>query len=178
MALRSYLDPETGVSVRYPAAWKKSVGSGYGGDPLTEYTVDNPNPPKARLRVGWMFPVKEPDLSSPIAEDVSFAYAVLPAATATACSKAFDGWGSEGTEDVVVNGVKFHHVSYSDAGLGHSWSFELYSTFHNGHCLGFSDGDQISHPDDEMHFPRADRAVSTDADAVFHSLRLLPVKQP
>jgi hypothetical protein len=176
--LRSYLDPETGVSIRYPSAWKAGMGVGYGNEPLTDETTANPNPPKARLHIGWMFPVERADPGTPTLEQVDFAYAVLPETTPDTCRKAFDDWASDGSDEVVAGGITFHHVSFSEAGLSHSWSVELYSTFNGGRCLGFSVGDQIEHPDDKVPFSKADRAVSTDADAVFRSLRLLPVKQP
>jgi hypothetical protein len=178
MPLRSYFDPETGVSIRYPAAWKASMGQGYGNEPLTEYTTANPHPPKARLQVGWSFPINGPDPndSELTVAQVTFAYAVLPEKTPTTCRKAFDDWDTEGSKDIVVHGVMFHGVEYQDAGLGHSWTVELYTTFHGGRCLGFSVGNQSSHPDDPLPFSHADEAVSADADGVFRSVRLRPVK--
>jgi hypothetical protein len=177
--LRSYFDPETGVSIRYPSAWKASMGQGYGNEPLTEYTTQNPKPPKARLRVGWRFPINGPDPNDNelTVGQVTFAYAVLPEKTPTACRKAFDDWDTEGSKDIVVDGAMFHGVEYQDAGLGHSWMVELYTTFHGGRCLGFSVGNQSSHWDDPLPFSKADEAVSADADGVFRSVRLRPVKQ-
>jgi hypothetical protein len=174
-ATKLYVDPQTGVSFRYPAAWTEKLAGGYGADPLEEEKgKDNASPAEQRLRVGWVVGTDEEDkiYKSFVMNGSSFAYALLPEKTAEECRARFDGWSSLGKPTpVVLNGVSFHSVQYSDAGLGHSWQFDLYTTFRGGRCLGFSVGQNWSHSDEPFHMSKADEAVPSDSEQILKTLR-------
>jgi hypothetical protein len=173
IAVERYSDPETGVSFEYPSAWTAKMGLAYGDDPLREEDgKDHKSPPQERLRRGWEYSLGTVMGEEHVGE-VSFAYALIPVKTDAECAARFSAWGGEGKPDtVVIHGVSFYHVPYTDAGLGHSWSFELYTTFQQGRCLGFSVGSNASRSDEPFPMTDADRAVSRDAEAVMKTVRL------
>jgi len=177
--MTTYVDPETGVTVRYPSAWTAEKSMLYGADPLVVNTEKNPHPAQTRLGVGWDVPsLAAKDEAASVASS-TFRYVVMREKTAAACAAAMNDWDEQGKpEDVVIHGTPFHHWSYSDAGLGHSWSFELYTTFRKGRCLGFSVGNEMSHPDEIKPFSAADQKVPSDANAIFRSLHFATSSKP
>jgi len=174
-AMKDYFDPETGVSFRYPAAWTKSMAGCYCSDPLEEEKgKDDARPPVLRLEVGWdtVSDTEDENRKAYSSSGSTFAYALLPEKTAAACAARFDGWDSDGKgASIVVNGVNFHVVAYSDAGLGHSWQFDVYTIFRRGKCLGFSAGTSHSWLDEPVRSPKRRIAVPSDPDEVFKTVR-------
>jgi hypothetical protein len=175
--IKIYSDLETGVSFQYPSAWTAEMGNGYGGDPLKEERgKDDASLPKERFRAGWAQAGEEEDESWPVTE-VSFAYALLPEKTEKACASRFANWNGEGDEKPgtvrqMIHGLPFWVQSYSEAGLGHSWSFDLYTTFRHGRCLGFSVGSNFSRVDERPSVSKVAESVPSDPDEVFKSLRI------
>jgi hypothetical protein len=125
------------------------------------------------VRLGWQATEQGASPDDLVSTRQSFAYAVLRFPDAASCRKAFESRDSEGGgKDEVLRGVSFRHISYSDAGLGHSWSFEVYTTFHAGHCLAFSSGAETAHVDEGT--PQK-KDTGGSPEGIFKTLRFLPV---
>jgi len=179
--MKLYTDPQTGVSFRYPAAWSSRNAGTYGGDPLDEEQgKDDARPPKLKLQVGWHSYShfrENTDTVETYTEDViTFAYAVLPEPTAESCAARFVAWEQDGADNkpdtVTVNGIQFVHITHQDAGLGHSWSSDVYTTFQHGNCLGFSVGSDTVYGVDPHKMSKAAQAVSMDTGAVLKSVKI------
>jgi len=140
--LKSYVDPQYGVSFQYPAEWKLDNGLGFylGTQILLNPEGSSKGPDKARAIVGFDRKLNAegqyPDGVN--LTGVEFVYLVLPKTDAAHCYARLgadaNGWKRS---QVVIAGVTYRRVQGGDAGLGHGATRDLYGTFREGRCYLF-----------------------------------------
>jgi hypothetical protein len=168
-------DAATGVSLRYPARWNVDSAQGYSDDPLLRSSVGG----DVRILVpvfarGWWFPVPSQSGGDPFVESRAFSFALLPETTDPGCATHFAAAADSGVAaDVATfHGMHYAHVVSSNDGAGHSWKYDLYTTFHKRQCLGFSVRQSTDHPDEVPTFTAAQAAVPRDPMEIMRSVRI------
>ena len=139
--LKSYVDPEYGVSFRYPAGWKVDDSLAfYLGTQILLDPDSSEGPDKARAIVGFERKLNAqgeyPDGVN--LSGAEFVYLVLPHTDQEHCYARLGQDGEGWTQSqVVIKGVTYRRVEGGDAGMNHGATRDIYGAFENGRCYLF-----------------------------------------
>jgi len=146
--LKTYHDPQYGVSFQYPAAWTADPKMGFY---LLTNILIRPNGflSDPLMKVGLKGPMN-PDhhddgsYSGTNLDGIEFVYTVLPQTKAESCYERlkYDGVDEDNHKqtNVVIHGVEFTRVIGGDAGLGHGADRDMYGAYRGGRCYLFEAG--------------------------------------
>jgi hypothetical protein len=143
--LKTYHDPQYGVTFTYPSTWSASPNL----DPFYLMTdILHPRPDDSGYEQALMkvsFKNNTLDHGRPILDGVEFVYFVLPQITAAVCyarirDLADPSQGDRSPANVVIHGITYLHLSTGDAGLNHQARRELYAAYLGTRCYLFEAG--------------------------------------
>ena len=146
--LKTYHDPQYGVSFQYPTAWTADPKMGFY---LLTNILIRPNGflDDALMKVGLKGPMNPDHLdhgpySGTNLDGIEFVYTVLPQTKAESCYERlkYDGVDEDNHKqtNVVIHGVEFTRVIGGDAGLGHGADRDMYGAYRGGRCYLFEAG--------------------------------------
>lgn len=178
--LKTFVDPKSGVTFRYPAQWSSGNDVAfYLGSLILVPTQPGNGPETPQANVGFNATEPGSAYAGTNLNGVQFVYHVAPAAIADDCRKRILAVEDEKSKAVqaTINGVTYSHFSSADAGLGHQASREIYGTFQEGRCYMF---------EEDIHYAGMDNPKSLTApqlkhlrkhlDAIMQSVRIRAVR--
>jgi hypothetical protein len=162
-SFRTYRDQANGISFRYPSDWTTDATQliFYGSDPLLLRLNADEGYDEPIARMGWIF--RTQSKVQPTAGGVSFVYAILPEKDTESCKQRALRWNEDSGSTsgfIVVNGIRLSHGVEQDAGVGHSWSYDIFTVFDHAKCYGFQASLNNSHVDKWKPTANDSRAVA------------------
>jgi hypothetical protein len=173
-SLKSFHDPQTGVSFSYPAAWCNGPDVLFylGSEITTSNETTGPVPPRAK--VGLVADTKSGPYAGTNLNGVQFVYNEIPDTDAAACRKRVTDLADDQrpSDTVTLNGVIYAHYSGGDAGLGHGAEREIYSTYRGGQCVLFEESIHVFNLSEVKALSSAQTAqLRRQLEAVMQSVR-------
>jgi hypothetical protein len=140
---KTFSDPKSGVTFRYPSVWNRSDGN----DPPGVSALLSKDGDRLTTLLTWQISSETDHV--PTVSQSMFAFAILAAKNQHACrNRALDVDSLADSHTRVIHGVTFAHSNTQSAGLGHSTQNNVYTTFRNGLCYGFEIILDNSHSED------------------------------
>jgi hypothetical protein len=173
---KTFDDPKSGVSFRYPAQWSSASDIAfYFGSLVLAPAQPGEGPENPEANVGFNARKPRNPYAGTNLYGVQFVYHAATAATSADCGKRILAAEDEKKEPVraTIHGVVYDHFSTAVAGLGHQASREIYATFREGQCYMFEGDIHYATPGD----PNSMTALQMEhlrkqLDAVMRTVRI------